>query len=140
MLSKHTFEQAEYVCRLIKQKTLPFGGMQVILCGDFYQLPPVPSHHLGDNGDYCFESPIFDKAFPHKITLSRVYRQEERDLITAISELATATVSEKTDMLLKKLSREIPNCDNPVKIYARNYDVDVHNAEKLMQLTGRSHV
>ena len=46
--------------------------LQVIASGDFKQLPPVPNIFQQDGGEYCFESPIFGKVFPHHINLKQV--------------------------------------------------------------------
>ncbi|XP_053379045.1 ATP-dependent DNA helicase PIF1-like [Mercenaria mercenaria] len=72
MLSKRVFEMVEYVCRHVKRSDLCFGGMQVIGCGDFMQLPPVPNKFLNDDGEYCFSSLLFDIAFPHHVHLTEV--------------------------------------------------------------------
>ena len=57
MMSKRTFEMLEYVLRL-KDPCRRFGGMQVILVGDFMQLPPVRNKRYGDEGEFCFTSLI----------------------------------------------------------------------------------
>ena len=46
--------------------------LQVIGCGDFKQLPPVPNHRLQDDGSYCLESDVFKNAFGHHINLTKV--------------------------------------------------------------------
>jgi ATP-dependent DNA helicase PIF1 len=56
MVSKKIFEQAEYIYRKIKNPAFYFGGIQVILSGDFFQLPPIRDELYGDFGHYCFES------------------------------------------------------------------------------------
>jgi ATP-dependent DNA helicase PIF1 len=50
MLSGVIFDKLEYIARKIRRKHLPFGGLQLILTGDFFQLPPVKSSKL------CFEA------------------------------------------------------------------------------------
>ena len=73
MLSRKTFDQCEYVCRKVRRRELAFGGLQVIVAGDFRQLPPVPNRHYGDSGDYCFQSATFHDVFPHKFHLTKVH-------------------------------------------------------------------
>ena len=51
---------------------LLFGGIQIVLCGDFRQLPPVPNILYGEEGDFCFESSVFEEVFPHRVVLSEV--------------------------------------------------------------------
>lgn len=50
MLSKKDFEQVEIVCRKVKRNSRVFGGIQVIVCGDFYQLPPAANPAYHDSG------------------------------------------------------------------------------------------
>jgi ATP-dependent DNA helicase PIF1 len=47
MLDASTLESVDYVCRLIKRNEFPFGGLQVVLVGDFFQLPPVSRNEIG---------------------------------------------------------------------------------------------
>ncbi|VDI68615.1 Hypothetical predicted protein [Mytilus galloprovincialis] len=72
MLSLKVFEMVEFVCRHVKKNTKIFGGIQVIGCGDFKQLPPVPNRRYDDHGAYCFESDKFNLSFPHHINLIEV--------------------------------------------------------------------
>lgn len=58
----------------------PFGGMQVIVIGDFYQLPPVPNPPYGDLGLPAYESPAW-RAISHTVVLREVMRQTENELI-----------------------------------------------------------
>ena len=54
MLDGRLFDTLEYTARVLRCNDLPFGGIQVVLCGDFFQLPPVG---LGRNGViFCFEA------------------------------------------------------------------------------------
>jgi ATP-dependent DNA helicase PIF1 len=54
MVSKRTLMQIEFVCRNIRRSDLIFGGLQVVLVGDFYQLQPVRNEIYGDSGHPCF--------------------------------------------------------------------------------------
>jgi hypothetical protein len=58
--------------------------LQVILAGDFYQLPPVPTPAYGDDGSSITSSPLME--YFHVQRLSQIHRQSEVDLITAIHE------------------------------------------------------
>ncbi|XP_060577963.1 ATP-dependent DNA helicase PIF1-like [Ruditapes philippinarum] len=75
MLSRRTFELVENVCRHVKNNNLCFGGLQIIGCGDFKQLPPVPNKYVDDDKDYCFTSQLFDIAFPHHVNLTKVFKE-----------------------------------------------------------------
>jgi hypothetical protein len=49
-------------------------SFQVIGCGDFKQLPPVPDKFLNDEGKHCFESSMFESTFPHHVNLTKVHQ------------------------------------------------------------------
>jgi ATP-dependent DNA helicase PIF1 len=63
MLSKKIFEVIEKIARIVKKDSRPFGGMQVVFTGDFFQLPPVGNSGEDDTNKFCFESPIWNKVF-----------------------------------------------------------------------------
>lgn len=54
--------------------------LQIIGCGDFKQLPPVPDPLHMDTGDYCFQTEAFDAAFPHRIHLTEVNVKRIKDI------------------------------------------------------------
>lgn len=73
MLSQRLFEQSELVCRTVRRSQVIFGGLQVIVAGDFKQLAPVPNHRYSDPGDFCFKSDLFQEAFLHRHHLTEVH-------------------------------------------------------------------
>ncbi|VDI51475.1 ATP-dependent DNA helicase PIF1 [Mytilus galloprovincialis] len=136
MVSAKTFNKVEVLCRKVRDNNKYFGGIQVILSGDFYQLPPVPNKIIGDSGSHCFKLPWFDDCFPHKVQLNIIHRQSETALIQCINALEKGEVSNENVAFLNSLDRPLPNEDTAVHLYARNYDVDIFNYNKLQQLQG----
>jgi ATP-dependent DNA helicase PIF1 len=63
MMSCKIFEVIENIARIAKMSMLPFGGIQVIFTGDFYQLPPVGNQYEQDSNKFCFESEVWHKVF-----------------------------------------------------------------------------
>lgn len=80
----------------IKDNEKLFGGIQVIFCGDFLQLPPVPNPLYSVEGKYCFQSQIFNRMFPHQVYLNDVVRQTEIALVNAIHKLSIGSLSQNT--------------------------------------------
>ena len=68
MLSKRIFEILDAIGKQIRRSDKPFGGIQVIFSGDFYQLPPVGDEFDGSN-QFCFESEKWKETFNDNITL-----------------------------------------------------------------------
>lgn len=136
MLSQKIFEQLEKVCS-IKDKSKVFGGIQLIFSGDFLQLPPVPNVLYGDEGQFCFESPIYSAALPHKIELTQVLRQQEEDLIHVIRAVSRGCLNENeklyiTENLSRPLSAEETNA-HVTRLFANNYLVDDYNRQCLFK-------
>ena len=134
MKSCKMFSEVELLCRTVKGNNSLFGGIQIIGCGSFLQLPPVPS--ILDAGKYAFESEIFQKVFPHKINLTAVHRQKELDFIRAINEVCEGNPNPRTHQLLLSLKRPIHDDKESLHIFGTNYEVDFFNYMKIQELAG----
>ena len=118
--------------RMVRGSNIIFGGMQIIASGCFKQLPPVPDPMLEDPGDFCFQSTLFRQTFPITfIWWMHVQRQEEYDLVSAIQELCGGRPSDQTDEVMKEPERPLSPDANPVYLYGTNFEVDLHNHNKL---------
>ena len=93
--------QVNHLCQSVLRSTLPMGGMQVIVIGDFYQLAPVPNRWSKDVGEYAFMSSIWPHLIPHKIVLTNIQRQHDDTLITTINETARGCPSACTVEFIK---------------------------------------
>ncbi|XP_053388812.1 uncharacterized protein LOC128551890 [Mercenaria mercenaria] len=133
MFSKRLLETLHEVCSL-KNPQLYFGGIQVILVGDFVQLPPVPCARYNEDGSYCFESDIYRAAFPHHIILKDVIRQKDKLMVEAIREISLGEVSNDTISLIKQLTR--PLNGESIKLFATNDLVDDYNRDQILDFPG----
>lgn len=138
MISKQVFDTINNVCRM-KVSTLPFGGIQILFCGDFLQLPPVANPSYGDDGKYCFESEHFDRTFPHRVVLTDVIRQTEGAFINVINEVSKGALSQESDNFISKLSRQldVPEDSKTVKLFSKNDLVDDYNRKCILEYPGR---
>ncbi|CAB4018113.1 ATP-dependent DNA helicase PIF1 [Paramuricea clavata] len=75
MTSKRILELVNIIHLLLSNNNFAFGGIQVILVGDFWHLKPIPS--VFDNGKAIYESHIFNEVFQHRIELTKILRQSE---------------------------------------------------------------
>ena len=84
MLSSHFFDKLEEIARTIRNRHshLPFGGLQLILCGDFFQLPPV-------TGNFCFRAKSWRRVFKPEncLQLTRVFRQRDPKLTRLLDDV-----------------------------------------------------
>ena len=83
--------------QIASHNSLPFGGIQVVLVGDFWQLKSIPSPL--DAGIPIYESQLFNDVFPHQFELTRMLRQQETEhrLIAALDHLRMAKCDDETE-------------------------------------------
>ncbi|KAL3875767.1 hypothetical protein ACJMK2_033685 [Sinanodonta woodiana] len=77
-------------------------------------------------------------VFGHKIVLDEVIRQDELDFIKAINDVSKGEIPEDTKNLILRLQRPLPPGDDPIRLCGRNFDCDIFNACKLMEMDGVS--
>jgi hypothetical protein len=108
----------------------PFGGIQVVLTGDFCQLEPV-------NGEYCFKSKVWEPLNLKIVYLTKLIRQDgDCKFQNILSKLRYGKCSQKTFELLSSLSKTKFGEIKPTILYPRNFDVDKINkmeSEKLIK-------
>ena len=97
MLSMETFEKIDKLLRLIRDKDLPFGGIQLIFFGDFFQLPPV------DSNNFCFESEVWIEANIKTIILQEVFRQQDKVFVDLLDHIRYGNVSKNDIQLLPRM-------------------------------------
>lgn len=125
-----------------KDKNKPFGGIQVIVIGDLYQLPPIVNREESFIFDGIYESPYFfhSHCFEQSdflmIELKDVYRQSEKRFIEILDSIRTFNVTdEQLDELNKSVIEEKDIDDNlAVFLVSTNYMADNINLEKLNQI------
>ena len=96
MLSKKLFTILEFIARKIRNNSSPFGGIQIVFLGDFFQLPPVGDPMDPDTMDFCFESPVWSSVFPihNHIELTKIYRQNDTSYQQILNEVRRGELSE----------------------------------------------
>ena len=147
MVRADTMDYIDRVLRFVKGNTIPFGGVQLLMIGDLYQLPPVFQndwHLLGKfyKGPYFFDSLIF-KEYPLLVfELTKVHRQSDPTFIEILNSIRNGSISED---LLKKLNQhyqpkpENDDLSDHVTLTTHNPLVKKINEERLEQLLGESH-
>jgi ATP-dependent DNA helicase PIF1 len=77
MIDADLWDKLEEIARVIRRNNQPFGGIQLIVSGDFLQLPPVNRYAIR----FCFASKSWQSCLPIKVELTKVYRQTDSTLI-----------------------------------------------------------
>lgn len=119
MLNAELVDKISDVFSIIRKDSRPFGGVQILLCGDFCQLPPV-------NGMYCFQSELWKQADFKTIVLQELIRQNGDEKFQIIlEELRYGRCDKKILIELKKLKNTIfPAGIQPTRLYSLNVNVD----------------
>ncbi|HEX2792336.1 MAG TPA: AAA family ATPase [Candidatus Paceibacterota bacterium] len=135
MLSSEVLTMVDAVARAARRREEPFGGMQVVLVGDFFQLPPIAK--MGKQASFAFESPSWKTLNPIVCYLSEQHRQDDPaflDLLAAIRQSAwdhthiSLITARETDA--EGLDEDTP------QLFTHNADVDRINESKLNALAG----
>jgi ATP-dependent DNA helicase PIF1 len=142
MMSKKIFEILNLLAKRSRRKlALPFGGLQVIFSGDFFQLPPVfrPALDEPDCGMFCFESPLWNWVFEEdaQIALVKNFRQTDNIYMEILNEIREGRLSEAHMGILKQrvgMSLDPALELTPTQIYPINAKVVDVNTLKLMEL------
>jgi ATP-dependent DNA helicase PIF1 len=97
MMSLKIFEILDDLGRILRNRNVPFGGIQIIFTGDFFQLPPVPTIGESDTERFCFESQKWFQVFKSEnhIELTTIFRQKDEEYIEILSEIRKGDLSEK---------------------------------------------
>ncbi|MEM1124440.1 MAG: AAA family ATPase, partial [Bacteroidota bacterium] len=139
MLHKNQLELVNTVLKFFKDPTKAFGGVQVILSGDFFQLPPVGNAHETPRDKFAFMSKAWLEAKLAICYLTEQHRQEDNELNNILNEIRGGGVSETSIALLEKASiTELDHFDEPPRLYSHNRDVNMLNITRLRELNGMS--
>lgn len=134
MLNRTMLDMLNIITKTIRQSEEPFGGLQVVFVGDFFQLPPITRQ--GEVLHYAFESMAWEEARPIICYLSEQHRQEDDMFLGLLNAIRGNQVEEDHFTLLSEQT-DIKNEDvEPTKLYTHNADVDTYNKSKLEALPG----
>ena len=139
MLSARTLTMVDMVCREVRRSEEAFGGLQVVLVGDFFQLPPVmkresqddqPSFDDTEEEVFAFSSPAWKAMNPIICYLSEQHRQEDGAFLEFLSAVRRAGVVETHMQLLRTRYSRTPK-DGITQLFSHNANVDYINSEEL---------
>lgn len=136
MMIPDLLDKLDLIAKAIRRSTEPFGGMQFILVGDMYQLPPVNRDNQGSF--FVFESNIWKSIIKDSVTLTTVHRQSDPVFLKILNEARAGSLSEESIKILesrkttawKKLEIK------PTLLFTRRADVDEINMTQLKKCEG----
>ena len=138
MVDGNYFKKLEHVARSVKNNDKPFGGIQLIMCGDFFQLPPVSKGE--EERRFAFETSAWQRCVQLNIELTQVRRQSDQSLIEILNRLRRGKCSDEDAELLKgtrdhKVSK---NGIVPTKLCTHTDDVNIINTRELEKCQGET--
>ena len=146
MLSANTLAMVDLVCREVKQNSEPFGGIQIVLVGDFFQLPPIQkvNTHTEQKQNklisekekhFAYEADLWDRASFVVCYITEQHRQEDQIFLDFLNALRRGEIEEEHYEYLKTryISKtEIP--ENITKLFSHNLNVDMVNEKELSKI------
>src|SRR3989338_1467496 len=138
MLDARTLGLVDRAVRTLRGSERPFGGLQVVFVGDFFQLPPVNKEK--EESGFAFESPSLEELNPLYCYLSEQHRQEDDAFLELLGALRAGTLTDNHKSALRARAEYPEEGDLSTRLYPHNADVDRLNEEALAQVDAPSRI
>lgn len=136
MIHPQVFDSLDRLARAMKGEEAPFGGLQVVLSGDFFQLPPIVK---GGATRYVDSSRAWRDMDVRVCYLEEQFRQSDASLEGVLNEIRSGDISERSQEIFEELlSGERTPAHEPTRLYTHNADVDAVNEAELAKLPGKA--
>ncbi len=129
MLHAFQFDLVNQICQAFRGSFAPFGGMQVVCSGDFFQLPPVQKE---GEAEFATSSFVWQNMDMKSCYLEEQYRQKENDNLALLLDYIRGNNAERAYTFL--MNKKEDCSEGSVKLYTHNIDVDTINSSKLAEI------
>ena len=141
MMSKKIFDILDRIGRKTRNNpNNPFGGIQVVFSGDFYQLPPVGDRDDEDTSAFCFESDRWNEIFTKEnvIQLKTIFRQTDTNYTKVLNQIRVGKLYKSSyELIMTRVGLTYPdNGIKPTILFPRRRDVEQININELEKLKG----
>lgn len=134
MLNAERLDLVDKICRAIKNPFRPFGGTQIILCGDFFQLPPVSRDK---RARFAYDALAWRNSGIKICYLEKQFRQDDLEFINILNQIRGNKAGDKElNLLRERLYKPVNRFSKPTKLYTHNIDVDAINNYELARISG----
>lgn len=164
MIDGGLFDKLEEIARIINKSEAPFGGIQLVITGDFFQLPPVFKaaavnaaapyrseaggfqvrgdgflDDLETEGKFSFEAQSWKSVVMTTVELKQVFRQKDDRFSAMLNSIRGGTVTAEIEAAFKQLARtpQVPGDITPTELFPLRWDVDTANRLRMGRLAGR---
>lgn len=139
MLHSYRLDMVNTICKLARSSEKPFGGLQVILCGDFFQLPPITEEGFA-HSSFAFKADAWRELDLKICYIDEQHRQQDEEFLKVLSDIRSSDLSENTyDIITSRLNEPLPDGILPTKLYCHNADVDAINNFELRKIDRPHH-
>lgn len=134
MLHDYRLDMIDEVCRVVRDRDQPFGGIQIIMSGDFFQLPPI-NRDNSRRGGFVVNSKVWSELDPVVCYLNEQHRQNDETLLDILNAMRTGTLKHHhAEKLLERVNVQ-SECDSPItELHTINIDADRINSAHLKDL------
>ena len=137
MMSKKLFDLLDNIGKHVRKSVKPFGGIQLVFSGDFYQLPPVGNKDEPETIQFCFESDQWSNTFPleNQVQLTVIFRQQDPVYASILNQIRNGVIKKSSCKKLQEyVNRPLPKDFRPTKLYPTRSKVDMINQYEMNQL------
>ena len=142
MMSVKVFDILDTIGKKVKNRyDKPFGGIQIVFSGDFYQLPPVGDLEDENTSAFCFESERWNESFNHTILLTTIFRQTDKNYVKILNNIRVGKITPKSFARLQaRVDVSVPEDSiiKPTILLPRRIDADIINKIEFDKLEGES--
>jgi ATP-dependent DNA helicase PIF1 len=144
MMSKYLFNLFNHIAQGVRRNRRPFGGIQLIFCGDFFQLPPVGDEECPDSDRFCFESDQWNDTFHEQIELRTPFRHKDETFAHILHELRTGKIRRSSyELIMSRVGLAFDPAKHhgvrPVTIVPLRGEAQTINEENLRSLEGEEY-
>ncbi|CAJ0552604.1 Ff.00g006820.m01.CDS01 [Fusarium sp. VM40] len=134
------FDKLDAIARAVRETDEPFGGIQLVLSGDFFQLPPVRKGADDGSPKFCFESKSWNRAIRHTINLTQIYRQRDPEFTTMLNQVREGSLSPATVEKFGKLHRPVQHKGvEATELFPLRREADRANLRRLQDIDRDAH-
>lgn len=140
MLHDYRLDMVNEIAKKVRENEAPFGGIQVILCGDFFQLPPV-NRSDSRTGGFVVNSAAWSELDPSICYLAEQHRQDDEAFLEILNALRAGDIRRRhAESLLARVGAELPSNNEVTELYVTNMNVDSINESRLAGIEGDARV
>jgi ATP-dependent DNA helicase PIF1 len=139
MISAEVFDILDNVFRTVRDDERPFGGIQMILFGDFFQLPPISKDSTTEN-NFCFNSLAWQNLDPKIFLLKTVFRQKDPKFVRILDNIRSGKIDEEDREILSSRIEAVDHDQNikPTILSTHNRQVEAVNVKELAKISSES--